>query len=104
MLQLKQLVAEIVAERLQPKDMTAALGLDGEGRLFMKLGATKTVGSAALDAAPEGSSAHVGDTFRYGLMSNPWVYRAKIERTTPEGFTFAEFRNKRRHWHRLRAY
>lgn len=56
------------------------------------------------DAEPEGSSAHVGDTFRYGLMSRPWVYRAKIVRPRPEGFTWAEFRNKRRVYERLRAY
>lgn len=45
---LKELVTFIVSKDLRPKDMDAALGVDGQGRLFMKLGKTKPEGSASL--------------------------------------------------------
>jgi hypothetical protein len=54
-LQLKQLVESLLAKDLQPKDPDAALGIDSKGRLFMRLGRTKTLGSASMDVGPEGN-------------------------------------------------
>lgn len=51
---LKELVGQVVAERLRPNDMDSALGLDGEGRLFLKLGEGKASGSASLEVKPAG--------------------------------------------------
>ncbi|MGE4163895.1 MAG: hypothetical protein AB7G23_19380 [Vicinamibacterales bacterium] len=52
---LRELVELIVAKDLQPSDSKAALGVDERGRLFMKLGRGKAVGSASLETRPEKS-------------------------------------------------
>ena len=52
---LKELVEFCVHPDLVPKDLDAALGLDEQGRLFVKLGQGKASGSASMDTIPEGS-------------------------------------------------
>jgi hypothetical protein len=52
---LKELVEFCVHPDLVPKDLDAALGLDEQGRLFVKLGKGKASGSASMDTKPEGS-------------------------------------------------
>lgn len=52
---LRELVELCVHKDYQPKDMDAALGLDGEGRLFARLGKGKASGSASLDTHPKDS-------------------------------------------------
>ncbi len=56
------------------------------------------------DAQDVGGAAHVGAALRYGCMSRPWVYREKKKRIAPQGFTLADFRNRRKGYSRLRAY
>lgn len=46
---LEQLVALIVHPDLRPSDFDAALGVDPRGRLFVKLGRSKPIGSASLE-------------------------------------------------------
>ncbi len=46
---LEQLVALIVHPDLRPSDFDAALGVDPQGRLFVKLGRSKPIGSASLE-------------------------------------------------------
>ena len=52
---LKELVEFCVHPDLVPKDLDAALGLDEQGRLFVKLGQGKTSGSASMDTTVAGS-------------------------------------------------
>jgi hypothetical protein len=49
---LRELVELLVVEKLRPKDSKAALGVDEKGRVFMKLGRGKVVGSASLETRP----------------------------------------------------
>lgn len=46
---LKDLVLFLVHPDLRPKDMDAAIGVDAQGRTFMRLGKEKAQGSASLD-------------------------------------------------------
>lgn len=46
---LKDLVLFLVHPDLRPKDMDAAIGVDAQGRTFMRLGKDKAQGSASLD-------------------------------------------------------
>jgi len=52
---LKELVEFCVHPDLIPKDLDAAMGLDEQGRLFVKLGRGKASGSASMDTRAEGS-------------------------------------------------
>ena len=53
--QLKELVELCVHPDLIPKDLDKALGVDAEGRLFLRLGQGKASGSASLDTLAPGS-------------------------------------------------
>lgn len=46
---LKELVQFVVHPDLRPKDLDAAIGVDAQGRTFMRLGKEKAQGSASLD-------------------------------------------------------
>lgn len=46
---LKDLVQFVVHPDLRPKDLDAAVGVDAQGRTFLRLGKDKTQGSASLD-------------------------------------------------------
>ncbi|MCO5170744.1 MAG: hypothetical protein M9894_30825 [Planctomycetes bacterium] len=46
---LKELVAFVVHPDLRPRDMDAAIGVDAQGRTFMRLGKDKARGSASVD-------------------------------------------------------
>ncbi|MBX3468633.1 MAG: hypothetical protein KF878_17300 [Planctomycetes bacterium] len=46
---LKELVAFVVHPDLRPRDMDAAIGVDAQGRTFMRLGKDRTRGSASVD-------------------------------------------------------
>lgn len=54
---LKDLVQLLVHPDLRPKDMDAAIGVDEQGRTFMRLGKEKAKGTATLDVTPGGELA-----------------------------------------------
>ncbi len=70
---LEQLVALVIAPQLRPTDFDAALGVDGEGRLFVKLGKTKASGSASLNVELEGGNPVFGLVVRDEVEEKPSV-------------------------------